>query len=352
MKIAFTADLHLRNRKDTPERYRALEYILNDLTAKKISELIIAGDAFDRDFFNYSDFNDLCSGFSNIRITIFPGNHDVQISKKYFPPQNLEVINEPVLKQYGDIPVLILPYHPVKLMDEALTEFFYNNNLPERWLLTGHGDYCTTTKDFNPYEPGIYMPLSGSAVNKFNPLTVILGHIHKPSETGRIIYPGSPCPVDINETGKRRYLIFDTSDNSIEKLPVKTDIIYFNETLISFPAANETRAICDAIDMMIKNWKLDNNEKDLVKLRLKIKGFTSNLTLLKESVIKHLKDRGIVLYDENGPDLKEVNVIKEADDDRVTLLKKTIEKINHLKIEADRGKILEKIQELIFTVRR
>jgi len=349
MKIAFTADLHLRNRKDTPERYRALEYILNDLSAKEINELIIAGDTFDRDFSNYSDFNDLCKRFSNIRITIFPGNHDTEISKKYFPPQNLEVINEPVLKQYENLSILILPYHPVKLMDEALAEFFSSNSLPERWILTGHGDYCTTTKDLNPYEPGIYMPLSGSAVNKFNPLAVILGHIHKPSETGRIIYPGSPCPVDINETGKRRYLTFNTSDNSIENLLVKTDIIYFNETLIAFPAENETKDICNAIDKMIKNWKLDDNEKYKVKLRLKIRGYTSNLTRLKETVIKHLKEREIALYDVDGPDLKEVNVITEADEDRIAILKKTIAKINNLKIEADKEIIMEKVQKLIFT---
>ena len=349
MKIAFTADLHLRNWKETPERYRALEYILNELTAKKIDNLIISGDTFDRDFNNYTDFNELCARFSKIRITIFPGNHDAEISKKYFPAQNLEVVNEATLKQFGNISILVLPYHPGKLMDEVLTEFFYNNPIPERWLLTGHGDYCTTAKDFNPYEPGVYMPLSGSAINKFNPFYVILGHIHKPSETGRVIYPGSPCPLDINETGKRRYIIFNTSDNSIEKLSVKTDVIYFNETLMTFPSENEFHDICDSIDRMIKNWKLDDNEKGLVKLRLKIKGYTSDLSRLKESIISHLEKKDIRLYDNDGPDLKEVNVVKEADDDRIILLKKTIEKISQLKIEADRVKILEKIQEKIFT---
>lgn len=352
MKIAFTADLHLRSRKETPERYGALEYILSELTTHKINEVIIAGDTFDKDSYNYNDFNTLCEKFREVRITIIPGNHDPDISKKYFPPGNLEVINKPLFKKLENTEILLIPYDPVKLMDEALTEFFYKNPLPERWILTGHGDYCTTTKDINPYEPGVYMPLSASAINKFNPAAVIPGHIHKPSETGRVIYPGSPCPLNINETGKRRYLIFDTSDNSVEKKPVKTDIIYFNETLITVPAENETQDIHNSINRMIKGWELDDNEKDLVRLRLKIIGFTTDLGRLKDSVIKHLEERGIVLYDKDGPDLEEVNVAKEADDERIALLAKTMEKIHHLKVEADRAKILEKVQELIFADRK
>ena len=47
MKIAITADLHLHS--NHPERRDALEDILQQINSEGISDLIIAGDLFDKD---------------------------------------------------------------------------------------------------------------------------------------------------------------------------------------------------------------------------------------------------------------------------------------------------------------
>ena len=46
MKIAVTADLHLKSREECPERWNALENIINQMLAEDIKILIIAGDLF------------------------------------------------------------------------------------------------------------------------------------------------------------------------------------------------------------------------------------------------------------------------------------------------------------------
>jgi DNA repair exonuclease SbcCD nuclease subunit len=60
MKIAITADIHLKNKEKYPERYNALKNILDQLIESNINNLIIAGDLFDINSQNYSVFDDLC----------------------------------------------------------------------------------------------------------------------------------------------------------------------------------------------------------------------------------------------------------------------------------------------------
>ena len=47
MKIAITADVHLKTGQEYPERYNALKDILDVLANEDIHTLIIAGDLFD-----------------------------------------------------------------------------------------------------------------------------------------------------------------------------------------------------------------------------------------------------------------------------------------------------------------
>jgi len=56
MKVAITADVHLRTKEGYPERYNALRDILNQIQVEHINFLFIAGDLFDKEFHDYSDF--------------------------------------------------------------------------------------------------------------------------------------------------------------------------------------------------------------------------------------------------------------------------------------------------------
>jgi len=60
MKVAITADLHLKTKVENTERYNALINILNQLLLENINNLIIAGDLFEINSQNYSIFDELC----------------------------------------------------------------------------------------------------------------------------------------------------------------------------------------------------------------------------------------------------------------------------------------------------
>ncbi|MGM0567868.1 MAG: metallophosphoesterase, partial [Elusimicrobiota bacterium] len=76
MKLAFTSDLHLKRRDETPGRFKAFEDIIHSLKKENISELIIAGDLFNKEDAGMADFELLCASNPSINFHIIPGNHD------------------------------------------------------------------------------------------------------------------------------------------------------------------------------------------------------------------------------------------------------------------------------------
>lgn len=350
MKIAITADVHLKGKDETPERYKALENILQYLENNSIQYLIISGDVFDKDFSNYSDFDFLCKQFSSVNVIVIPGNHDYQINNRFFTASNVEIVNEIQVKELGGISALFVPYSTEKSIDESIAEYNHRNKLPERWILIGHGDYITGNRELNPYEPGFYMPLTSKSISRYNPLRVFLGHIHKPSDFGRVSYPGSPCGLDITETGRRRFLIYDTHLNFVDEVFVNNEKIYFDETIILLPSTEEELFLKRKINEMIKKWKVDENELKKIILRLSLKGYIRDVRSTIDTIVKILSSYGIKLYKEEI-DLSKIKTIKEVDVDRLYLFEKTREKIERLAMNnfrTSKEKILEKAMELIF----
>lgn len=68
MKIAITADAHLRGRLETPERYVALENIFEQCQKEDVKKVLILGDLFDRDFNNYHDLDGSAPYMKNFRL--------------------------------------------------------------------------------------------------------------------------------------------------------------------------------------------------------------------------------------------------------------------------------------------
>ena len=93
MKVAITADVHLANKKDYPERFNALTNILDRIQELKLDSLIIAGDLFDTSYNNYSEFDKIASKYKDIFMHIIPGNHDPLIDNSFFDVKNELSIN-------------------------------------------------------------------------------------------------------------------------------------------------------------------------------------------------------------------------------------------------------------------
>ncbi len=353
MKIAITADVHLRTKVETPQRYDALENIVNSMHAFDVSTLVVAGDLFDKDFHNYNDFDAFCKLHPSIRFFVIPGNHDLLLEQKFFTASNVDIISTPETKILDSLPFVFLPYDAKLSMDEALSYFFIQQNKGketlENFLLIGHGDYVSRSREINPYEKGIYMPLSSGCVSAYRPLKVVLGHIHKPYESGSVWYTGSPFPLDVNETGKRRWLLYNTADNSLTSVSLPASVIYFVENIFVLPSDNEISYVTSQLEKMINNWQLLPEDFSKVRLRLSLKGFTTDKATVSVFVNDFLHQKGIGIYDAAGIDTSELNILK--DEERILLFDRVKTRIDELPTfdYATKEDILEQSLKLIFS---
>jgi len=351
VQIAVTADLHLSDRKKYPERYHALELLLDTLINMKISQLIIAGDLFDKESHNYKDFDSICSNpkYKNIQFHIIPGNHDFSLQKRMLASENAQVYSAPESKQFDLMSMIFffLPYTKEKSMGECIAGSA--DKLEKgKWILISHGDWIPGMSEPNPWEPGVYMPLTRSDIEQFNPAQVICGHIHKPTDSSEIHYPGSLCGLDINETGKRRFLTIDSETGSIESHLIYPDVIYFNETLTVLPVQDEEQYLLNQIKNMTDSWSIPNSEKNKIRLRLKVSGYSKDKNKLAQLIKQEFHD--ITFYDRE-PDLSEVYVSDDIDREEIT--KQVYKEIENLhwpehEDEPDRDQILLQALRLIY----
>lgn len=302
MKIAVTADLHLTARQEHPERYHALENILEQMLNARIETIIIAGDLFHEASRNYAEFDNFCKSpkYKGIQFLIIVGNHDLRLSNQSVTAENVEIITEPrilTFNSYG-LKFLFLPYRKDQTMGEEMSALA-SELTPNDWVLIGHGDWSEGLQEPNPFEPGVYMPLTRTDLESFKPARVVLGHIHKPMDSGTVHYTGSPCGLDITETGRRRFLVIDTDSGAIESQIVDSDFIFFNESLVVLPLRDESAYIKEQIEAMMKKWALKESEKSKVQIQLKARGYTSNKRALLETIKECF--RGYAFYSSGSP---------------------------------------------------
>jgi len=151
MRIAITADHHLTTKDRHPQRYETLEIILDDLCAQEMDTLIIAGDLFDAQSRNYSEFEQLCRSekYRDLAIYIIPGNHDPTIDATQIVAGNVHILSTPTIHEFDGRPFLFLPYEADKSMGDVLSAF--EDQLPaNEWVLVGHGDWSGGLSQPNP----------------------------------------------------------------------------------------------------------------------------------------------------------------------------------------------------------
>jgi len=322
MRIAITADLHLTTRKEHPERYNALENILTQIDGQGIKTLLIAGDLFNKDFQNYAEFESLCKKYPKIQIHIIPGNHDFGISEKDIVGPNIHIYTAPTAVTLDTTQFLFIPYREKTKMSEQIG-MLEEEIRGKDWVLISHGDYYGGTKELNPDDPETYMPLSRGNIETFRPRYAFLGHIHKGNKFDNVCYPGSPCGLDISETAKRRFFIYDTLEGLVEQ-PVATDVIYFDESFFIVPSDNEVPLLEQAIEQRIKSWDLDPTDYSNVIMRVQARGYTSDRNAIFQALkkgfdwFKYYNEGPLIddLYKSSNPQLDEIagRVMKLVDE--------------------------------------
>ncbi len=350
MKLGITADIHITSNHDHPERMKALESIFEICKELSIDTLIIAGDLFDQSLQDYSDFENLCNKgkYKNIHLVIIPGNHDPQLTGKKIVGDHIHIFDQPKWIHLDDIHFFLLPYHPFKSMGEILQEHLQDKEkMNQWWALVGHGDWVQSSRKINSYEPGIYMPLTGRDVNLFNPDLVFLGHIHDHYQDGKVYYPGSPCPIDINETGYRYFYVFDTDNRKVESVRVQSEFLYFHMNLVVLPLDDESAYVKRQISERINSWNLDELDSSDVKLRVKVCGYSTDRNAIQKTIKESL--RNYSLYDK--PNLDQLLVAN--DEERNYISKMLLEQIDNYSWqngldEPDQSSVLLEAMHIIY----
>lgn len=353
MKIAVTADVHLAGDGSHPERLHALEDIFLQMLAGGYEHLIIAGDLFDRDYSNCSEFDQLCSRpeFSQLSVMVIPGNHDRDLSTRRITAANVRIFNSPTVHRLkADEPgILFIPYEPGLTMGQRIAEMAPELD-SDKWILVGHGDFMSGSRMVNPYEPGLYMPLTRSDIQQFKPSLTLLGHIHKPIDTKGLHYPGSPCGIDINETGRRRFLVLDTDTLKVESQPVNTDLLFYRESFLVIPSEEEEiPRLKTAISARIESWNLLPGENAKVQLRVRARGYTTDRSAIKKTLKEGFEE--FRLYSEREPD---VSGLSQNPGGMLTIIaEKVIRLIENLELPAgsgmpDREMIIEEALGIVF----
>jgi DNA repair exonuclease SbcCD nuclease subunit len=312
MRIAMTADLHLTTQTEHPERFAALEDILRQCGELGVEGLIIAGDLFDHSRQNFADFEKAYNAArpASLGVTVIPGNHDPDLKAGALAVEGLEVVSEPSLRPAGDdFNLLLVPYRAGTAMGEHLPPFA-GQLKPRRWALVSHGDWSGGLQGADPNEPGVYMPLTRGDLAGTNPAVCLLGHIHAPYDGPPIYYPGSPCPLDINETGLRRFLIFDTQTLAVTGQRVESPRIYFNETVVMLPVEDEAAYLRDRLQKRIQDWSLPAGWEDRVRVRLRIGGYSIDRAAVDKVAREAMSTFNF--YGE-GPDLTALGHTQDAD---------------------------------------
>lgn len=317
MKIAFTADTHLTTKREHPERFQAMKEVLHHCHELDADLLVIAGDLFDKTSSNYAAFEALYREHCPPKLVthVIPGNHDMGLTEKALALDDFKIYTEPQLVNRGeDLSLLYLPYRDQATMGEDITPFA--GELPaHQWLLIGHGDWVGGRKYPDPYEPGVYMPLTRTDLESYQPRHAILGHIHLPHEDDRVYYPGSPCPLNITETGMRRMLLYDSKSGEVRSHRVNSPVLYFQEEFLAVPMDDEIAYLEERINRRVDSWDLPNGWEEKVNLRVKILGYTRDRQAIKETVVNTLSS--YKFYDRDGPDLSDLNQGMDPDRARI-----------------------------------
>ena len=130
------------------------------------------------------------------------------------------------------------------------------------------------------------MPLSRRDLSIYKPSVVFLGHIHKSFGTGIVHYPGSPCAIDISETGYRHFLFWDSSSNEVSQQRVNVNSILISQELILVPNKDEKANALKALQETVNDWGIDTKDYKRIILRLKLKGYSSDRKMVFDSIKK------------------------------------------------------------------
>jgi len=238
VKILHTSDLHLRT--DTPERWEALELIVNKAKENSVDVLVICGDLFDSKEDAMKSYEKLRKIFSqaSFQTLILPGNHDEKFYEDgLYLGNNVTIISsENNVFEFGDVKIIAIPFkkeyssskETIKIIHEANT--YTSHTKPN--ILLFHGELIAPFYEPDDFgERGRYMPIDLNIFKSLNFQYILAGHFHtklsilKASDKF-FVYSGSPVSITKKERGKRKVNLLEVGKEPKE---LEIESFYYEE---------------------------------------------------------------------------------------------------------------------------
>lgn len=222
MKIIHASDLHLKKfykgrlpldvtNKLLEDTWSALKDLADFSNEVEADIFLIAGDLFEREFFNLKDLKRFLDIIQVIKAKVFLvfGNHDYFSSDNLFLkvnlPENLYIFkNELDFYELSDLKTRI---YGISYDNYNFKKDFSQVKLDKNFINIGlfHSDL----KDER------YLPLDENFMSEFNYLA--LGHIHKRGKvSNNAYYSGSLIPLSFKDEGQRGIIFLDDEKKTIE----------------------------------------------------------------------------------------------------------------------------------------
>jgi len=353
LKIALTADNHLTTQSRNHDRFQSFANILKQCGESKVKLLIVAGDLFDQSMPNYAEFEALYKKHRPPELTtaIIPGNHDEDLKQENISADGLIIHSEPQLLPLNKTwKILFVPYQKGQTMGRVIAQFAAELT-GKRWILIGHGDWSPGVRTPDTYEPGVYMPLTRSDLALYKPALVFLGHIHLPFDGEKVHYPGSPCPINVTETGLRHFLLLDLKQGSITPKLVDSPLLFFNERFVMLSRENELELLENQMKDRIESWKLPAGWEKRVQVQVKVAGFATDREAVKKTAREIFSP--FSFYKDGEPDLEKLYHKLDPDREQIALsIQDWIEKLDWTESSSQPSKteILEEALKVIYGV--
>ncbi|KXB00221.1 hypothetical protein AKJ41_04265 [candidate division MSBL1 archaeon SCGC-AAA259O05] len=204
------------------------------------------------------------------KILAIPGNHDEGAYRgnlNWGP--DLEVATEKPFetREFEDQNIVTLPFQ-----DELTTELYERiknvSRDPANRILLLH---CTldigySAENFGEEEAVRYFPVTSSTLSKWEFDFILAGHFHGNTDVRRLdggkefIYPGSPVSLNWSETGKRRAVILDLTEEDRKELVLDT---FYRDTFRETVRAGEESEFIEGV----KDWMRERSGENC-KLRV------------------------------------------------------------------------------------
>ena len=246
MRFIHTADIHLganpESKRDWSikrgdEIWSTFEKLIKEIKNKPVDMLIIAGDLFHRQplLRELKEVDYLFSTIPNTKIVLCAGNHDAIKKGSFY--QDFKWSDNVIFLDYKNVQKVEIPelntcvyglsYHQTEIRDAMYDHVIVDNTDMINILVAHGGD-----------EKHIPINRKKVAMSGFD--YVAMGHIHKPDidEKNKIVYSGALEPFDINDVGKRGYILGNVSKHrlDIEFIPFAKRI-YINQEFTRAPTA-------------------------------------------------------------------------------------------------------------------